>query len=56
GRTTVIVAHRLSTIRRVDSIGVVQDGRIIEQGSHSKLVSRSEGAYSRLLQLQHHLM
>ncbi|OMO79247.1 hypothetical protein CCACVL1_13811 [Corchorus capsularis] len=54
GRTTVLVAHRLSTIRNVDSIGVVQDGRIVEQGSHSELISRAEGAYSRLLQLQHH--
>ncbi|KAK5802321.1 ABC transporter B family member 19 [Gossypium arboreum] len=54
GRTTVLVAHRLSTIRNVDSIGVVQDGRIVEQGSHSELISRPEGAYSRLLQLQHH--
>ncbi|KAG2384018.1 ABC transporter B family member 19 [Vigna angularis] len=54
GRTTVLVAHRLSTIRGVDCIGVVQDGRIVEQGSHAELVSRPEGAYSRLLQLQHH--
>ncbi|EOY03425.1 ATP binding cassette subfamily B19 isoform 3 [Theobroma cacao] len=54
GRTTVLVAHRLSTIRNVDSIGVVQDGRIVEQGSHAELISRAEGAYSRLLQLQHH--
>ncbi|KAI3419804.1 uncharacterized protein J3R85_013012 [Psidium guajava] len=54
GRTTVLVAHRLSTIRGVDSIGVVQDGRIVEQGSHAELVSRPEGAYSRLLQLQLH--
>ncbi|XP_042488559.1 ABC transporter B family member 19 [Macadamia integrifolia] len=54
GRTTVLVAHRLSTIRGVDSIGVVQDGRIVEQGSHTELVSRADGAYSRLLQLQHH--
>ncbi|MED6184096.1 ABC transporter B member 19 [Stylosanthes scabra] len=54
GRTTVLVAHRLSTIRGVDCIGVVQDGRIVEQGSHSELISRPEGAYSRLLQLQHH--
>ncbi|XP_022880672.1 ABC transporter B family member 19-like [Olea europaea var. sylvestris] len=53
GRTTVLVAHRLSTIRRVDSIGVVQDGRIVEQGSHSDLISRQDGAYFRLLQLQH---
>ncbi|XP_059670315.1 ABC transporter B family member 19-like [Cornus florida] len=54
GRTTVVVAHRLSTIRGVDSIGVVQDGRIVEQGSHSDLLSRPDGAYSRLLQLQQH--
>ncbi|XP_043724603.1 ABC transporter B family member 19 [Telopea speciosissima] len=54
GRTTVLVAHRLSTIRGVDSIGVVQDGRIVEQGSHAELISRADGAYSRLLQLQHH--
>ncbi|TVU16303.1 hypothetical protein EJB05_39860 [Eragrostis curvula] len=54
GRTTVLVAHRLSTIRGVDRIAVVQDGRIVEHGSHSELVSRPEGAYSRLLQLQHH--
>lgn len=52
GRTTVVVAHRLSTIRGVDSIAVVQDGRIVEHGSHSDLVSRTDGAYYRLLQLQ----
>ncbi|CAL9133729.1 unnamed protein product [Musa textilis] len=54
GRTTVLVAHRLSTIRGVDCIGVVQDGRVVEQGSHSDLVARPDGAYSRLLQLQHY--
>ncbi|KAG6533780.1 ABC transporter B family member 19 [Zingiber officinale] len=54
GRTTVLVAHRLSTIRAVDSIGVVQDGRILEQGSHTELLTRADGAYSRLLQLQHY--
>ncbi|GMH05129.1 hypothetical protein Nepgr_006969 [Nepenthes gracilis] len=54
GRTTVLVAHRLSTIRGVNCIGVIQDGRIVEQGSHAELVSRPEGAYSRLLQLQLH--
>lgn len=55
GRTTVLVAHRLSTIRGVDNIAVVQDGRIMEQGSHGELLSRgSDGAYFRLLQLQQH--
>jgi ATP-binding cassette subfamily B (MDR/TAP) protein 1 len=48
------VAHRLSTIRGVDRIAVVQDGRIVEHGSHNELLTRPEGAYSRLLQLQHH--
>ncbi|KAL5981090.1 ABC transporter B member 19 [Asimina triloba] len=52
-RTTVVVAHRLSTISGVDCICVVQEGRIVEQGSHPELVSRPEGAFSRLLQLQH---
>ncbi|OEL31856.1 ABC transporter B family member 19 [Dichanthelium oligosanthes] len=54
GRTAVLVAHRLSTIRGVDSIAVVQDGRVVEHGSHGDLVSRPDGAYSRLLQLQLH--
>ncbi|XP_010552950.1 PREDICTED: ABC transporter B family member 19-like [Tarenaya hassleriana] len=54
GRTTVVVAHRLSTIRGVHRIGVIQDGRIVEQGSHSELITRPEGEYSRLLQLQNH--
>ncbi|RLM73742.1 ABC transporter B family member 19-like [Panicum miliaceum] len=54
GRTAVLVAHRLSTIRGVDSIAVVQDGRVVEQGSHGDLVSRPDGAYLRLLQLQLH--
>ncbi|KAK1289985.1 ABC transporter B family member 19 [Acorus calamus] len=43
GRTTVIVAHRLSTIRGVDVIGVVQDGRVVEQGSHAELIGNAEG-------------
>ncbi|PIA27896.1 hypothetical protein AQUCO_07400020v1 [Aquilegia coerulea] len=54
GRTTILVAHRLSTIRGVDNIGVVEDGHIVEQGSHAELVSRADSAYYRLLQLQHH--
>ncbi|GJT84621.1 ABC transporter B family member 19 [Tanacetum coccineum] len=49
GRTTVLVAHRLSTIQGVDNIWVVQDGRIVEQGSHSELLSQgSDEAYFRM--------
>ncbi|KAK6119489.1 hypothetical protein DH2020_046766 [Rehmannia glutinosa] len=52
GRTTVIVAHRLSTIRNADVIVVVQNGAIVEIGSHEELISRRNSAYASLVQLQ----
>ncbi|MFW6178835.1 MAG: ATP-binding cassette domain-containing protein, partial [Desulfohalobiaceae bacterium] len=51
GRTTITVAHRLSTVRGADRILVLHQGRIREQGTHSELL-RSQGLYSRMLQLQ----
>jgi ABC-type multidrug transport system fused ATPase/permease subunit len=51
GRTTFIIAHRLSTIRGVDKILVLDRGRIVEQGEHSKLMSL-EGLYSKLYRQQ----
>ena len=51
GRTTLVVAHRLSTIKNADEIAVVDDGRIIEQGSHEELMKK-EGVYSHLYSLQ----
>ncbi|KAJ7532162.1 hypothetical protein O6H91_14G074500 [Diphasiastrum complanatum] len=51
-RTTVVVAHRLSTIRNADSIAVVQRGVIIERGTHSGLLENPDGAYSQLVRLQ----
>ena len=51
GRTTLVVAHRLSTIKNADEIAVVDDGRIIEQGSHDELI-RKGGVYRTLYQLQ----
>ena len=47
GRTTLVIAHRLSTIRNADRIVVIQDGLIVEQGTHDELLS-AEGAYSTL--------
>ncbi|CAN8295898.1 unnamed protein product [Cochlearia groenlandica] len=51
-RTTVIVAHRLSTVRNADMIAVIHRGKMVEKGSHSELLKDPEGAYSQLIRLQ----
>ncbi|PRQ39611.1 putative xenobiotic-transporting ATPase [Rosa chinensis] len=51
-RTTVIVAHRLSTVRNADTIAVIHRGTIVEQGPHTELVKDPDGAYSQLMRLQ----
>ena len=51
GRTTLVVAHRLSTIKNADEIAVVDDGQIVEQGTHENLM-KQQGIYYRLYQLQ----
>ncbi|KAJ7544472.1 hypothetical protein O6H91_09G080400 [Diphasiastrum complanatum] len=51
-RTTVVVAHRLSTIKNADTIAVVQRGVIVEKGTHSALLENPSGAYSQLVRLQ----
>ncbi|XP_020276503.1 ABC transporter B family member 11-like isoform X2 [Asparagus officinalis] len=51
-RTTLIVAHRLSTVRNADTIAVIHRGSIVEQGSHSELLKDPDGAYKQLIRLQ----
>jgi ATP-binding cassette, subfamily B, bacterial MsbA len=52
GRTTLVIAHRLSTIIEADEILVMQDGQIIERGSHNELTEIEEGTYHKLTRLQ----
>ncbi|XP_024534012.1 ABC transporter B family member 10 isoform X3 [Selaginella moellendorffii] len=52
GRSCLVVAHRLSTIQNANVIALLQDGQIIEQGSHSELVRKIGGAYAKLVSLQ----
>lgn len=52
GRTAVIIAHRLATIRNVDCIYVLDEGKIVEKGTHDELSAREEGLYAALAKLQ----
>lgn len=51
-KTVIVVAHRLSTIRKMDRIIVIDDGKIIESGKHEELIEKKDGAYAKLWKLQ----
>ncbi|WP_343703168.1 ABC transporter transmembrane domain-containing protein [Chitinophaga sp.] len=52
GRTSVVIAHRLSTVRRADMILVLDKGRVVEAGTHEELMGKEEGLYKGLSELQ----
>lgn len=51
-RTTIAVAHRLSTIQKADKIYVLEQGRLVEVGNHRELMGRAQGVYRRLVEMQ----
>jgi len=52
GRTSIVIAHRLSTIRKADQIFVIDQGHLVEQGTHSELMELQSGIYRNLSELQ----
>jgi ATP-binding cassette subfamily B protein len=52
GRTTIVIAHRLSTVRKLDRLLVFDKGTVVEEGTHQALVHRSDGIYRRLFERQ----
>lgn len=52
-RTTIIIAHRLATIKNVDKIFVLEHGKIVEEGSHEQLILKDNGIYANLVKMQY---
>ena len=52
GRTSIVIAHRLSTIRKADQILVLDQGRLVEKGTHAELLKLQSGIYRNLSELQ----
>jgi ATP-binding cassette subfamily B protein len=51
-RTTIAIAHRLSTLRKADRLVILDKGQIVEQGSHEDLSNKEDGVYAKLVRMQ----
>jgi ATP-binding cassette subfamily B protein len=51
GRTVIIIAHRLQTVKRADTILVLEKGKMVEQGTHKELIDKG-GEYAKMLEMQ----
>ena len=52
GRTTIAIAHRLSTVRNADQLVVMEDGKIVERGTHDVLMQQPDSLYKKLVEMQ----
>ena len=52
GKTTIMIAHRLSTLRDADKLIVIERGKVAEEGTHKELLDKEEGVYKKLYTLQ----
>jgi ATP-binding cassette subfamily B protein len=52
GRTTIVIAHRLSTVHQADTIMVMDGGEVVEEGPHALLLEKPDGGYRRLYDYQ----
>ena len=52
GRTTIAIAHRLATLRNADRLVVIDDGKVVEEGTHEELLAIDEGHFAKLVRLQ----
>jgi ATP-binding cassette subfamily B protein len=54
-RTTIAIAHRLSTLRKADRLVILEDGEVVEQGSHAELTASEDGLYAKLIRMQNEM-
>jgi len=52
GRTSIVIAHRLATVKKADKIIVLDAGKIVEQGTHAQLLEKQDGYYRNLYEVQ----